>query len=267
MKRTSKNNIVLTLATILFFIAAFLFVAPSTESVAAEKKVYQWKLSSPVGPGTKGGAGFLRWYVKEVEKRTDGQLKLNIFWRNEINGPREMMMAVKNRLADMVLQIPAYTPGQTPMWNATWLPFLPPPRTDQSELLFNRLVKESKPIIAELERFNCIYVGAYDNEGYELIGKKPVRTVADLKGLRVRALPDTGKVLKDFGAVPVTVSASEMYSALDTGIVDVVAQGYNAFHAYRLDEISKYLILDIDLGGGRPCYSSTMILGMSFPII
>ena len=86
------------------------------------------------------------------------------------------------------------------------------------------------------------------------MGKKPVRTVADLKGLRIRSMPDLGEVLKEFGAVPMTVPVTEMYSALDTGIVDVVAHSRLTFHSYKVDEISKYMMLDMDMGAAPTLY-------------
>jgi TRAP-type C4-dicarboxylate transport system substrate-binding protein len=249
MKKNSKINVIIMMTisfSLLFF--PLLFISP--KGVSAAEKVFNWKFSSPVTPGTRGGAGACLWYAEQFEKRTSGQIKVKIYWSNELNGPREMMMAGQSRLAEVVLHIPSYTPGETPMWNVTWLPFIAPPRTDQSTMVFNRLAKECNPLINELDKFNLIYGGVYDNEGYNFIGKKPVRNIADLKGVRIRIPPDAGEIIKQFGAVPMTVPTGEMYSALDTGLVDLVAQGVNAFHAYKLDEISKYMIPDINVSGG-----------------
>jgi TRAP-type transport system periplasmic protein len=245
MQTGFKIKMVVWVAIVSMF--SFIFTY-SKEGTAAEKRVFQWKFSSHTSPGNKSVGFSQSWWAEEVEKRSNGQIKIKMYWVDELCGPKEMMMAVKSRLADVVGQVPSYTPGETPIWNATYLPFISAPRLDQSVVVYNRLARESKPFIEEMNKFNCVYGGSYEDEGYNLIGKKAVRTVNDLKGLRVRCMPDLGVVLKQFGAIPVTVPVTEMYSALDTGIVDVIAQARSAYRAYKLDELSKYITLDMDMG-------------------
>ena len=166
-----------------------------------------------------------------------------------------MMMAVKSRLAEVVGHTPSYTPGETPIWNAVYMPFICPSRLDQTTIVYNRLGRESKPFIEEMNKFNCVYGGTYNSSGYDgLMGKKPVRSVSDLKGLRVRCVPDQGEILKQFGAIPMTVPVTEMYSALDSGIVELVSHSRMAFHTYKIDEISKYMILDMNMGAMGTMY-------------
>jgi TRAP-type C4-dicarboxylate transport system substrate-binding protein len=222
--------------------------------MAAEKKVFNWKFSSHTTPGSKSLAPCQIWWADQVEKRSNGQIKIKMYWVDELCGPKEMMMAVKSRLADVVGQVPGYTPGETPIWNSTYLPFIWAPRVDQTMVIYERLAKESKPFIDEMNKFNCLYVGAYEHSGYNMMGKKPIRTVNDFKGLRVRVMTDLGEILKQFGAVTMLVPVTEMYSALDTGIVDVLTHDRLAFHAYKIDEISKYLMVDMDMGAAPTFY-------------
>jgi TRAP-type C4-dicarboxylate transport system substrate-binding protein len=218
-----------------------------TEGAAAEKKVFHWKVSSYTNPGNKSLGMAQLWWADQVEKRSEGQIKLKMYWLDELCGAKEMMMAAKSRLAEVVTHVPSYTPGETPIWNAAYLPFLGAQRLDHCVAIYNRLGKESKPFVEELNKFNCIFGGAFDNFGYNLMGKKPVRSTADFKGVRIRVVPDLGEIIKQFGAVPMSVPVTEMYSALDTGIVDLVAHSRLTFHAYKVDEISKYLILGMDM--------------------
>jgi len=239
------------------FLVVFIFVFIlefSGTATAAEKGVITWKFSSHTSPSSKSLAPPQRWWCEQVEKRSNGRLKVKMYWVDEINGPKEMMMAVKSGLADVVGHVPAYTPGETPIWNATFLPFLAAPRLDQSMVLYPILAEKSQPFIDEMNKFNCVYGGAYENEGYNLMGNKAIRNTSDLNGVRVRCMPDLGKVLKEFGAVPMTVPVTEMYSALDKGIVDVVAHSRLTFHSYKVDEISKYMTLDMDMGAAPTIY-------------
>jgi len=252
-KKAKKITFAVSLL-LLFHLSPFLTNRPFLEVYAAEQKVFNWKFASHTAPGNKSVGYCQSWWAEQIEKRSNGQIKIKMYWVDELCGPKEMMMAVKTRLADVVGQVPAYTPGETPILNSTYLPFVSAARMDQTVMVYNRVARESKAFIAEMDKFNCVYGGAYEDEGYNLIGKKPVRTVNDLKSLRIRCMPDLGLVLKNFGAVPVTVPVTEMYSALDTGIVDVIAQARSAFRAYKLDELSRYITLDLDMGRSPNIY-------------
>jgi TRAP-type C4-dicarboxylate transport system substrate-binding protein len=252
MRRKYIRMIVLGM---IFALVAFsLFETSTSKAIGAEKKVFHWKFSSHSAPGNKMLAPCQLWWCEQIEKRSEGQIKIKMYWVDELCGPKEMMMAVKSRLADVVGQVPGYTPGETPIWNATYLPFLWASRLDQTMMIYPRLARESKPFIDEMNKFNCIYAGAYEHEGYNIIGKKPVRTVNDFKGLRIRAMTDLGEILKQFGAVPMLVPVTEMYSALDTGIVDALCHARLTFHSYKVDEISKYMTLDMNMGAAPTFY-------------
>jgi len=252
MKKGLKIEMVILMAAVfhLLFPGSFL----TGESIAAEKKIFNWKFSSHTNPGNKSIAPCQLWWCQEIEKRSGGQIKVRMYWTDELNGPKEMLFAVRSRLAEVVGNIPSYTPGDAPIWSMTFLPFICPPRVDQSMVLYNRLGRESKPFIDEMNKFNCVYGGVFDTETRNLMGKKPVRSLGDLKGMRIRCQPDQGIVFKQFGAVPVSVPVTEMYSALDTGIVDLTENSRVGFRAYKVDEISKYLILDMDLSAAPTVY-------------
>ena len=221
---------------------------------AAEKKVFNWKFSSHASPGSKALALCQLWWAEQVEKRSNGQIKVKMYWVDELCGPKEMMIAVRNRLADVVGNVPSYTPGEAPIWNSTYLPFLCAPRVDQSVVIYNLLAKESKPFIDEMDKFNCVYGGAYDCPSYNLMGKKPLRNTDDFKGLRIRCSSDVGAIFKQFGAAPMQVPVTEVYSALDTGLIDLAAFSFLTFNAYKFDEISKYYISDLDISAGATMY-------------
>ena len=248
MKRKARAHCVVTVCAVFLLIGLAPTGVFKTEGFAAEQKVFHWKFSSHTSSGNKSLAPWQFWWREQVEKRSNGRIKVKIYWTDELCGPKEMMIAVKSRLADVVGHTPSYTPGETPISNATYLPFLPPPRLDQAVMTYNRAFVELKPFVDELKKFNCVYGGAYESGSYNLMGKKPVRNVNDLKGLRIRCMPDLGEVLKQFGAIPMTTPVTEMYSALDTGIVDVVAHSRVAWNAYKVDEISNYVTLDMDMG-------------------
>ena len=223
----------------------FLLILAVTQVSA---KVFHWKFASYVPSANKSLAVGQKKWADEIERRSNGQIKIQIFWAGELIGPREMPNALKSGLVDVIGLSPAYTPGQTPLWNVIYMPFLAPTRPDHCLMVYNRIGRESKLLIEEMAKFNAVYVGAHDSTSYNMIGQKPVRTTTDLKGLRVRCMADHGKILGKFGGVTVSMPATEMYSALDRGLIDSVAFAFEGFGTWKLHEISKYVTLDMDMG-------------------
>jgi TRAP-type C4-dicarboxylate transport system substrate-binding protein len=85
-------------------------------------------------------------------------------------------------------------------------------------------------------------------EAYGLICTKPVRSMADLKGLRIRAfgfgLP---AVVKALGAVPMNVTTNDTYEALERNVIDCSPIGPVLAAGWKMDEVAKYYI-EIPLG-------------------
>ena len=85
---------------------------------------------------------------------------------------------------------------------------------------------------------------------YEFMGTgKPPRNLEDWKGMRVRALGGLGDAMKLLGAVPTSVSAPEVYTALERGTFQAASFPFTySFTAYKLHEVSKWYTLGMQLG-------------------
>ncbi|MDB5073235.1 MAG: transporter substrate-binding protein [Candidatus Eremiobacteraeota bacterium] len=72
---------------------------------------------------------------------------------------------------------------------------------------------------------------------------KPIRVVADLEGLKIRTPPTKIWVdlFKELGAAPTPIAASEMYTALQTHVVDAQENPFTILETYRLYEVQKYV--------------------------
>ena len=106
MQRKLKNHFVVAVCAVSLLIGLASIGVFKTEGFAAEQKVFNWKYSSYTSSGAKSVAPCQRWWAEQVEKRSNGQIKVKIYWVDELCGPKEMMMAVKSRLADVVGHVP-----------------------------------------------------------------------------------------------------------------------------------------------------------------
>ena len=112
----NNSKVQATVISMVLLLAALLFVSMLTEgAAAAERKVFNWKFQSHTNPGNKSLAPCQLWWSEQMEKRSNGRIKVKMYWVDELCGPKEMMIAVKSRLADVVGHVPSYTPGETPI--------------------------------------------------------------------------------------------------------------------------------------------------------
>jgi TRAP-type C4-dicarboxylate transport system substrate-binding protein len=91
---------------------------------------------------------------------------------------------------------------------------------------------------------------------YRLISKKPIRNLADFKGLKVRTFGAVNpKMFKALGAVPVTMVATDAYEGLKRGTIDAVYLTWTGFYVFKFFEVAKY-ISDVNFGanGGYLTY-------------
>ncbi len=75
---------------------------------------------------------------------------------------------------------------------------------------------------------------------------KRVSTIADLKGMKIRCQEGSiyYETMEAFGASPVSIAFSELYSALQTGVVDGAEQPFSGFFTNQFQEVSKFYLLD-----------------------
>ena len=107
-----------------------------------------------------------------------------------------------------------------------------------------------KPVADELSKWNAMHFMTILLPQYEFMGTgKPPRNLEDWKGMRVRALGGLGDAMKLLGAVPMSVSAPEVYTALERGMFQAASFPFAySFTAYKLHEVSKWYTLGMQLG-------------------
>jgi TRAP-type C4-dicarboxylate transport system substrate-binding protein len=107
-----------------------------------------------------------------------------------------------------------------------------------------------KPVADELAKWNAMHFMTLLLPQYEFMGSgKPPRNLEDWKGMRVRALGGLGDAMKLLGAVPTSVSAPEVYTALERGTFQAASFPFTySFTAYKLHEVSKWYTLGMQLG-------------------
>jgi TRAP-type C4-dicarboxylate transport system substrate-binding protein len=119
-----------------------------------------------------------------------------------------------------------------------WTLPLPVASTRAATQIFNESLEKFKP--KELADTKLMY---FTSTSAALpMSKKPLRTINDFKGLKIRTLGNMALYLKDLGATPVSMPIGDLYGALDKGVVDATLNNTHVLDAWKFADIVKYLL-------------------------
>lgn len=188
-------------------------------------------------------AAAAQWAVDETGKRSGGDLNIDIQYGGVLATVGEIPTAVENNVIDIGNLVTPYFPDQFVVNNA--IPFFWPQPKSQEEL-GNLMLKWHEEIPAfgeELAKYKLKLIAVRPLPPYGFICNKPIRTLADFEGKRIRsygvALP---AMLEALGAVSVGMADVEAYEAMSNNILDCSAADLALVDAFKLHEVGKYFI-------------------------
>lgn len=214
--------------------AALAFAVMAQPALAAE---YEWTFQTSETAGEPQFKIKQQW-AENINKMSGGRIKIDILPTGAVVPHNQTLDAVGSGILQGHLTDPSYFSGLNPAFSmlgnlvGAWgdpLEFLEYMQYGGGEQLYNELV----------EPYNVHLIGAAATGLESLVSKKPIRSVADLKGLKLRA-PE-GMVYDIFskaGASPVNLPGSEVYTGLEKGVID--AADYTVFSTNHAQGMHKF---------------------------
>lgn len=182
-----------------------------------------------------------QWWAEEITRRSDGKVKVEIFWAGSLGTAKEILDLVSSRTVDIGAISQAYFPAELPLVGATGSLMLGFEDHETAVKVTDRLVKEFNFVQNELKRNNIYPVYFNGLAPYRPFCTKPIRTLDDFKGLKIRSwgryVPGMWQSL---GAVPVDMLPAEIYSGLQSGLIDCAFLSNDLVEALKLHEVAKY---------------------------
>lgn len=179
-------------------------------------------------------------WVKRVEAATGGRVKIEVYpSQTLVKGP-DIWKAVRGGVVDLGWCFHGYWPDLTPLADVITLPGLPMKSAEKGSEVLWRLYEKFPAIQREFSEVQPLALWT-SNPYFLLTTKKQVKTLEDLKGLKIRVTggPPTEQ-MKALGAVPTPIPMPDMYQALDKGVVDGMGAPWEAVQGFRLYEVAKY---------------------------
>ncbi len=193
-------------------------------------------------------------WCKAVEKQTNGEIVFNYFPASTLTRPQQTYIAVAKGVADIGMTAIAYSRGRFPVLEAIDLP-MGYTSGVQATAVANQVLQKFDP--EELHNTEVMYLHAH-GPGLIHTRNKPVHTLADLKGLKIRGTGTSGEVIAALGGTPVGQSMAETYQMLQRGVVDGSAHPIEANNGWKLGEVTKYMIQNFSSG-----YTTTFAVFMN----
>lgn len=245
IESVAKRKKILFIIVILIVISMSFTVAGCSKSQGNGEKTIELIMGHPFSSEHPVSKEILIPLAQELYEKSDGRIRLTIHSAGAITSAGSVYEDVISGAFDIGWTLQGYTPGRYPLTEVVELPFLFNSSLEGSKVLW-RLFKEH---LALQEEYNEVKVlGLWVTDPGEILSKKPVKNPADLAGMRIRfAGPMQEAMLNKLGAVPVGMSAPEMYDSLERGIIDGVTIGYSTIESYRLHEVIKNMTAGLEM--------------------
>jgi len=183
----------------------------------------------------------MKLFKEEVEKATGGKLAIDLFPAMQLGGAQENVQAVRTGAIQVVWIGMAFLSRTVPELEALSLPFLFSSREQAFRVADGPIGKEIDRKMADkgLTLLGFMELGAR----HVTNSKRPIKTVEDLKGLKIRLQPNETHLatFRALGANAVAMDVKELYPAMQQGVVDGQENPYAVIAANRYFEVQKYL--------------------------
>ncbi len=200
------------------------------------------KFSHVVAPDTPKGKGADR-FKQLVEERSKGRIKVELYPNSQLYKDKEELEALQLGSVQMLApSLAKFGPLGVKEFEVFDLPFL-----FKDDAAFRAVTdgEVGKGLFAKLEGKGIKGMGFWDNGFHIMSANKPLHSVADFKGLKMRI--QSSKVLdaqmRALGAIPQVMAFSELYQALQSGVVDGTEGVPSNFWTQKIFEVQKHITL------------------------
>lgn len=180
-------------------------------------------------------------WLDNLEKATNGRIEIERYFGGTLVKGMDAWNATKEGVADMGWCAMGYWPGLAPLTEIMQLPFIPFKNAQQASGILRKLYNTFPEFQKEYEDVHVLV--NYTAGLYRLLTvKKQVKTLEDMKGLKIRALggPQTD-AMKALGAVPTLVPFPDVYLAMQKGVLDGTLTPIGACEIFNFHEVGKYM--------------------------
>lgn len=196
-------------------------------------------------------------FADEIEKRTDGRVKITVYFGGTLTAAPQVFDGVEKGLSDMGMSCYAYTRGRFPVTEAADLPL-----GYKNGMIATQVVNEfvheiiRKGYGDEISSVKTLYVHAHGPGLLHTVS--PVRRLEDLRNMQIRATGLSSEIVSALGGVPIAMAQGETYEALQKGVVEGTFGPMEVLKGWKQGEVINYTTDCYDVG-----YTTSMFVIMN----
>ena len=228
------------LVVLLVALATTFFLTSNSPKASAAPIVMRLAETHPQDyPTTKGDYEFARL----VKERSNGRIVVEVYHSKQLGEERAVIEQVQLGAIDMTRVSISAVSAFVRDLDAFQLPYLYRDAAHMWKVLDGPIGQE---ILKKHEAFNFVGVGWFESGSRNFYTKKQVKTVGDLKGMKIRVqqAPLMVGMVEALGAVATPLPYGEVYSALKAGVVDGAENNWPSYLTTSHFEVAKYFIVD-----------------------
>jgi TRAP-type C4-dicarboxylate transport system substrate-binding protein len=208
--------------------------SPATDGTGVTELTY----ATPYSPTHPFSRADRRW-MEFVETRSNGSLGISPSWSGSLLSAEHSMVELRHGVVDIGLITPIYVKGGVHLIRAQSGFYLGVRSIEQQVALYHCLADDDPEFQRELEGLVVLAVQGGNLPGV-VTRDRPIESLDDLRGLRIRVPAELLNVMRDFDADPVNMPMGDVYSALARGIIDGVVAPTDTFRALHLAEVARF---------------------------
>jgi TRAP-type C4-dicarboxylate transport system substrate-binding protein len=234
--------------SITLFLVLVVFVF-ATHSLVRAAEVIKLKGANYL-PVTHPMSHLSGWFCDEIKKRTNDRVEIAYYPGGTLLTAVKMYDGVVTGITDIGFSHIQYTRGRFPVTEVFDLPQGFPSGWTATGVATDFFDKY-KP--KEWDDVHVLYLTTSGPVILQTIGK-PVKTLEDVKGIKIRATGQMTEVIKALGGVPIPLEMVDVYDALRRGVIEGVTVDLSTLKYWKFAEVTKYVTADWQLGTGITFY-------------
>ena len=190
------------------------------------------------------------WFCDEIKKRTNGRVEITYYPGGTLLSPVKMYDGVVTGIADMGMSHISYTRGRFPVMEVFENP-LGFPNGWVATQVTTDFYEKFKP-----KDWNEVHPLYINTSGPLLIltVSKAIKTLEDMKGVKIRATGQMSEVIKALGGIPMPLEMPDVYDSMRRNVIEGTTNDLSTLKYWKFSEVNKYVTADWQLGTGYTFY-------------
>jgi TRAP-type C4-dicarboxylate transport system substrate-binding protein len=222
---------------------AGLALAVSALAFAATAQERVLRIAPAAPPAHPANSHLYSGFARYLPEESQGRLGTTMVGPEVVNLV-QMKDALQSQVAEVGNLLPLFFPAELPNMALAGELSLTSSNSHAAAAAMTEYIVTCEPCQDEMRAFGFVYLGSGASDVYEILSTRPVRTAADLQGLRLRSGgAPWARFAEHFGAVPAQIQVNDQFEAMSQGVIDGTMASMADLVSFRLVELVRHVTL------------------------